>query len=278
MRRKIFATAIVFLIVSAVAAIAQETQPAQPRSVPAASRSQADCTGFIDSPNVSSDQFVVGGEDDDLHSVNRQYTIGNSVYLGSRGNAGFAVDSVYSVFRKAKDIFLTRRYSGQGGDIRRLGQPYEDVGRIRVTHVTPNGAVAKVEFACGGIVPGDFLMPFQLRPIPEYTLSSPLDHFMLLDDKKPHGMIIAAINNHGFVGQDYIVYLSLGQDTGAKLGQRFRVYKDLSTHAAGLGGSRRLPYETVGEAVVLSVQPRSSVAIVVQCYRDIAVGDSIEAE
>jgi opacity protein-like surface antigen len=272
-RRIILALIVVFLVASAVAALAQETQPTSLASVPAAKRSEADCTGFIAGSPVSTDLFVLGGEDDDFRSVVRGYHDGGSVFLASRGKQEFAIGSEYSVIRSAKDIFLTSQYSGQTRDINRLGRPFEDIGRVRVTHVSPEGTVAEVSFACGPINPGDILVPYQPRPIPEYTLKPRLDRFAPTDDRKAHGFVAAALNNYGVVGKRNIVYLSLGNDGGVKPGQRFRIYKYIR-----VSGGKILPPETVGEAVVLSVQERSSVAIVVDSFRDISAGDSIEAE
>jgi hypothetical protein len=269
----------VFLAVSAVAALAQETQSTTVKSIPAASRSQADCTGFFGAPHLS-DDFVVGGGDDDFHSVVRAFVTGESVYLAKRGGGtpDFAVGSVYSIVRKAKDIFLTRRYSGQGGALREMGAPYEDAGRVRVTHVNATGAVAKVEFSCAPIIPGDLVIPYERRTIPEYTVTAPLDTFMPLNEGKKHGMITAAINNYGYFATGAIVYLNLGESDGAQPGQRFRVYKVLPPKHLTWGEGNPVPPETIGEAVVLSVQPRSCVAILVQTYREVYAGDRVEAE
>ena len=122
---------------------------------------------------------------------------------------------------------VTMRYQGERGDIRKLGIPYEDVAKVRVTHVNPEGTVASVTFSCGAIVPGDTLVPFQPRAIPEYTVSHPLDHFVPLDRNKQHGRITATHNNFGFLGDETVVYLNLGESEGAKPGQRYRIYKIL---------------------------------------------------
>jgi hypothetical protein len=61
-------------------------------------------------------------------------------------------------------------------------------------------------------------------------------------------------------------------------GQRFRIYKVLPAHATGALTSESTPPETIGEAVILSVQSKSSVAMVVASYREISAGDYVEAE
>jgi hypothetical protein len=227
---------------------------------------------------VPGDLFVVGGADDDLHSVVRSFSTGESVFVSSHGRQDFVVGSEYSVVRRAKDLFRTRRYSGQGWDISRLGRPYEDVGRVKVTHASPFGTVAQVTFACGPIHPGDLLVPYQPRPIPEYLSGQQLDRFAPPDENKAHGMITAALNNFGFVGERNIVYLNLGEDVGTKPGQRFRIIKPLPPHPTGFLRSERTAPETIGEAVVLSVRANSSVAIIVRSFREVSAGDAVEAE
>jgi hypothetical protein len=247
-------------------------------SIPVATRTQADCTGFIAEPSVPRDLFVVGGADDDFHSVVRQFVEGESVFISPRKGGDIDVGAEYSVVRPAKELFQTLHYSGQGGDIRRVGKPYEDIAKVKVTHVNPQGAVAKILFSCQSIVPGDTLVPFQPRAIPEYTVSSPLDHFVPLDKNKKEGRIIASHNNFGFLGQENVVYLNIGDKDGARPGQRYRIYKVLARHSTGFLTSQATPPEIVGEAVVLTVQSRSSVAMIVSSYREIMTGDYAEAE
>jgi hypothetical protein len=268
---------VVFLIVSAATAKAQETQPTSPMSIPAASYSQAYCAGFIAETSVPRDLFVLGGGDDDFHSVVRQFVKGESIFISQRNGGDIAVGAEYSVVRPAKDLFETMHYQGEGWDIRKLGKPYADVAQVKVTHVTPQGVVAKITFSCEAVVPGDTLVPFQPRPIPEYTVSKPLDHFAPLDQSKTHGRITASRNNFGFLGGGTVVYLNLG-DKEAQPGKRFRIYKVLPPETTGALTRKPVPPETIGEAVVLSAGSKSSVAMVVSSYREVAAGDYVEEE
>jgi hypothetical protein len=222
--------------------------------------------------------FVGGGADDDFRSVVRQFVQGDSIFISQHTGEDIVVGAEFSVVRPANELFLTMHYQGERWDIRRLGKPYEDVAEVKVTHVNPEGAVAKVTFTCGPIVPGDILVPFQPRAIPVYTVSQPLDHFAPLDKDKQHGRIIASHNNFGYLGRETVVYLNLGEKEGARPGQRFRIYKVPSRHTTGFLTSRPTPPETIGEAVVLSVQGKSSTAMVVSSYREISAGDYVEAE
>jgi hypothetical protein len=276
-RRITITLGVVLLALSAVTIQAQETGPAL-RTVPVAVNSQAYCTGFIANPDVPRNLFVVGGADDNFHSTVRQFVEGDSIFISTRKGESISVGTEYSVVRPATELFRTRNYSGERGAIRKLGKPYEDIGRVKVTHANPDGTVATVTSSCDSIIPGDTLVPFQPRAIPEYTLSAPLDHFAPLNNNKQHGLIAATRDNYGYLGAETVVYLNLGENEGAKAGERFRIYEVLAPHPTGFLTSQRTPAETVGEAVVLSVQSKSCVALVVSSYREISAGDRVEAE
>ena len=215
--------AVVWFIFPVAVALGQQTPPASP--IPAATQSQADCTGFITASNVPTDIIVLDGANNDLESSIRQFTPSESIYLYSRGNAEFSVGEQFSLVRPAKELFRTTRYTGEHWSIHTLGKPYEDVGRVQVTHVTPEGAVAEVSFTCGPIYPGDIAVPYQPRTIPDYVPAK-LDRFAL-PNGKIQGTIAAARNNFASLADGDIVYLNFGEKNGARVGQRYRVYYSL---------------------------------------------------
>jgi len=277
-RRIAFILVAACLFVPAAYAQSQETGNVSLFNKPAATRSQSDCTGFVADPSLPTDLTVLGGGDDDFHSAARQFVQGESIFINQHKQLNMAVGAQFYVVRPADVLFRTMHYSGERWDIRKLGKIYEDVAQVQVTHVNPDGVVAKITFSCGPVMPGDTLVPFQARPIPQYIVSGPLDHFAPLDTGKQHGRITASRNNYGSVGNDFVVYLNLGEKDGAKPGQRFRIYKRLPPHPTGFMSSEKTPPETIGEAVILTVQAKSSAAMVISGYREIASGDYVEAE
>jgi hypothetical protein len=256
-------------------ALGQQAPSASP--IPAATPSQADCTGFFTTTHVPTDIIVLDGADNDLESALRQFTPHESIYLYRRHKGNFSVGEEYSLVRPANILFRTTRYSGEHWTTHGLGKPYQDVGRVQVTHVTPEGAVAQVSFACQPIYPGDIAVPYQPRTIPDYVPAT-LDRFPL-PNGKIRGTITAARNNFASLAIGDIVYLNFGGKQGAEVGQRYRVYYALPApgHWA-LMVYPPLPRETVGEIVVLSTQEKSAAAIIVSCTRDISVGYGVELE
>jgi hypothetical protein len=225
---------------------------------------------------LSTDIIVRDGANNDLESAIRGFSPSESIYLYSR-NGKFSVGDQFSIVRPAEELFRTTRYNGEHWSIHALGNPYEDVGRVQVTQVTSKGAVAEVSFTCGPIYPGDLALPYQPRPIPNYVPAE-LDRFVP-PDGKIQGTITAARSNFASLGKGDIVYLNFGGKQGAQVGQKYRVYYTVSSRGHGTVLARHpIPRETVGEIVVLSAQEKSSVAIVVNCTRDINVGYGVELE
>jgi len=275
LRTRTLSVAAVWFIFPVAVALGQQTPPASP--IPAATQSQADCTGFITTSHVPTDIVVLDGANNDLESGIRQFTPSESIYLYHRHKGNFSVGEEYSLVRPAKVLFRTTRYSGEHWSVHALGEPYEDVGRAKVTHVTPEGAIAEVSFACGPVYPGDIAVPYQPRPIPDYVPAK-LDRFAL-PNGKIQGTITAARNNFASLAKGDIVYLNFGEKQGAQVGQRYRVYYSLPSpgHWAVVFYPP-IPRETVGEIVVLSTQEKSSAAIIVNCTRDIILGYGVELE
>jgi hypothetical protein len=226
---------------------------------------------------VPADITVLDGADNDLESYLRQFAVGESLYLYSRRNARFSVGEQFSLVRPAKALFRTTRYNGEHWVLRGLGKPYEDAGRVQVTHVTPEGAVAEVSFACGPIYPGDIAVPYQPRTIPEYVPAK-LDRFVL-PNGKIQGSIVAARNNFASLGDGEIIYLNFGEKNGARVGQLYRVFYSLPCPGPWTVICHPpIPRETVAEIVVLSTQEKSAVGIIVNSTRDVSVGYGVELE
>jgi hypothetical protein len=273
--RKLIVWAGVFLLLAVTKGLAQEPA-AEATAIPAATQSEMACSGFIAGSPVSTDLYVLDGADNDFRVTAHQFATGDFVYLRSRSGVAFAVGNEFSVVRSAKELMRIKWYDGQGSSVRSLGSAYEDLGKVKVISVTPNGAVAEVMFACGSIVPGDIVLPYQARAIPQYTPRAQFDRFVLPNGKLA-GAITAAANNSGTVGTGRIAYINLGREDGVSPGQRFRIFRIFREQiGGGFWGPLETPRETVGELVILSTQERSSVAMVVSSRREIALGDGIE--
>jgi len=310
-RRIFFLAGVFFLLVVAPAAAgpqeaapppAQEAAPAKAEAqeaapapaVPAATRSQIDCAGFIGAGSLAADHYVFDGADNDLRLAFHEFLPGGYVFLKRRGKEAGQVGTEYRLVRPANESVLHDLFSGdiesirtfshpswypgQAGSIRSLGKAYDDVGIVKVTALTPKGAVAQVTFACQPVEERDLAIPFQAREIPAYNPNAALDSFAQPSGKLM-GAITAASSNAGVVGQDSTVYINLGESDGVHAGQHFRIFNiDWDVDEGWWRAAPDTPAETLGELLILSTQEKSSVGLVVSSVREIFLGDGVVLE
>jgi hypothetical protein len=250
-----------------------------------------ECTGFISATPVPDDVFVAGGADNDFNNRFHAFSTGNYVYLKTERGTGPVVGEELRLVRPESDEMLESWvraglgpmpdfgyhdwYAWQGYDIRKLGRPYRDTGRVKVIKLTPQGAVAKVVFACAAVNMGDLALPYSPRPVPTYVPTVRLDRFALLNSKQT-GAITAIRDNAGVGAVGDIVYLNMGRGV-TQPGQKYRIIRVLLPGHTLLVAPT-LPNETIGELVVLWTQKKSAVAIIVSALRQIQPGDAVQLE
>lgn len=268
----VFFCGLAALALTAEAGLAQEVVP-----IPAASRSEIECSGFIQGTSIAKDVYILDGADNDFRGPLHQFAEGGYVFLRSRSGETLPVGAEYRVVRSARELARIKWYASQGGSIRSLGHWYEDMALVKVIRNTPYGAVAQISFSCGAVRPNDLVIPFQARPIPQYV-PTPMDRFSLPSGKLL-GAITATARNTPHAGEGQIVHINLGTEDGIQPGHRFRIFKIFRDVAdRGFLAPPETPRETIGQLVVLTTYERSSTAKIISSIREISLGDGIEME
>lgn len=250
------------------------------------------CSGFITTEKVSEARYVAAGWNSPDQT--RYAGFADTIYIHGRD---MKEGERYLIVRHVKDPNTYESYAGQNGLIRDAGEPYFEMGLVKVIDVQKNTAVAVPELNCGEFVPGDLAIPFVDRPAPPFRVVT-MDRFAPPNGKTV-GRIIMAKDFDSIVGSKYAVYLNLGADKGVKVGDYFRAtrtysysYHDrdggLSRMASytedtqknppslPLGDVSSLPRRTLGDLIVLQVHKKSSTAMILTAYEDIHVGDGVE--
>ncbi len=289
--KQILAISVGVFLWMAMPVFAGSPDASSPRPIPAATPGQMECTGFISASPVPDDIFVAGGADNDFNDRWHAFTTGNYVYLKTERGTGPVVGEELRLVRPESDqVFRSwvrpelgplpdfgyhNWYPWQGYDIRQLGRPYRDTGRIKVIKLTPQGAVAKVLFACTAINAKDIALPYSPRPVPTYVPTVHLDRFALLNSN-PVGAITAIRDDAGAGAVGDIVYLNIGKGE-AQPGQKYRIIRVLLPGHTLLVAPR-FPKETIGQLVVLWTEKKSAVGIIVSALRQIQPGDAVQLE
>lgn len=262
------------------------------------------CAGFISKQILPDANYVAGG----LQTPSTtKFTRGDIVYLQG---TGYSAGAEYEIVRALRDVNEYEMYPGEKKLLKETGQPYEEVGRIKVIDTRSKTAIAQIEYACDGVNPGDTAIPFAEKQAVTFHTPVRFDRF-LPPSNKLSGRIVMGKDFDSQLGTGQKVYLNLGANQGVKIGDFFRAVRSyeadlkdpvdtLSFKAAiaedtqkktpsvdpamftkGNGPVihvRDLPRRAVGEIVIISVTNTTATGMIVFAMEDVHSGDDVELD
>jgi hypothetical protein len=262
------------------------------------------CAGFVEKQLLPNATYVAGGLDTPNTS---QYATGDLVFLAGQG---YTLDKRYRIVRELRDPNRREEFEGQASMLRAMGQPYAELAMVRVVDTRSKSAIAKIEFSCAPVVPGDIVSAFEDRaPLPPH----PALRFdrLVPPNGKPSGRIVLAKDFDAELGTGMKVYMNLGANQGIKVGDYFRAVRsyeaDLHNPVDSLsfkasttedtqakppsieqsmfnrtsGPNIRVavfPRRAVGEILVLETTPTTSTGMIVFAMEDLHLGDGVELD
>jgi hypothetical protein len=198
----------------------------------------------------------------EVDTVKYTLSLGDIVYVDGGLSAGLAPGLLYTIVKPRELVHnpVTR-------DV--VGQLYQYQGRLRLLTVNDTIAIAEIVQACDAILVGDGLKPFVPEPVPlgrrtgVRPSNAPVDQSELANDS----VILRAKDKLTSLAADHVVFISMGADKGVVPGDVYTVYRR---------NREGFPPVVLGELAVLSVQPRASVARIIESRYTIYIGDHLE--
>lgn len=262
------------------------------------------CAGFINKQTLPDANFVAGG----LQTPSTtKFVRGDMVYMMG---TGYSAGAEYEIIRALRDVNEYEMYPGQRKLLKATGQPYEEVGRVKIVDTRSKTAVAQIEYSCDGVNPGDTAIPFAEKPSVSFHTPVRFDRFLPAGNRLS-GRIVMGKDFDSQLGTGHKLYINLGANQGVKVGDFFRAVRSydadlndpvdsLSFKAAiaedtqlktpsvdparftkGNGPVihvRDLPRRSVGEIVVIAVTPTTATGMVVFALEDVHAGDAVEVD
>ena len=274
-------------VVAAQEATPPPSQPQRPTSniverVNAPTYSDLNCAGFISKEKYNHANYIVAGDEAPIAS---QFNNGDTVFLEG---SGYTEGERYSVIRELRDPNRNPAFVGQAAAIAAVGQPYQELGHIRITGIRGKITIAKIEFSCTAMVAGDLIVPFvEKQSVP---FRPPATERFPADSGGVGGRIVMAKEFDVVVGTGQKVYLDIGSSKGVKVGDYFRAVRNydpkkqdpvealayktqqsedkMKTQIRVLDSTyASLPKRTLGEMMVISVTPTSLTGVVAMAFR-----------
>ena len=262
------------------------------------------CAGFINKHTLPDANFIAGG----LQTpTTTKFTRGDMVYL--RGT-GYSAGAEYEIVRALRDVNEYEMYPGEKKLLKETGQPYEEVGRIKIIDTRNKTAIGQIEYACDGLNPGDTAIPFAEKQMVPFHAPIRFDRFLPAGGKLS-GRIVMGKDFDSQLSTGKKVYLNVGANQGVKVGDFFRAVRsyeaDLSDPVDSLSFKaalaedtqlktpsvdpnmltksngpvihvRDLPRRAVGEIEIIGVTPTTATGMVVFALEDIHAGDTVEVD
>jgi hypothetical protein len=262
------------------------------------------CAGFISKKLLPDANYVAGG----LQTPNTtKFVTGDIIYISG---SGFATGAQYTILRELKDQNRYEVFPGQKKTLEAAGQPYGEVGRVRIVDTRSKMAIAQIEYSCDPINPGDFAVPFAEKPSISFHPPLRFDHFVP-NTGKASGRIVLGKDFDSVLGTGMKAYMNIGTDKGVKVGDYYRAVRSysadlndpvdsLSFAASTAEDTQRrppsiegnwmtktkgpnihvgdLPRRAVGELVIISATPTTSTGMIVFSLEDVHVGDAVELD
>jgi hypothetical protein len=262
------------------------------------------CAGFISKHILPDANFIAGG----LQTPSTtKYQRGDIVYLHG---TGYSAGAEFEIVRALQDVNKYEMFPGQQKLLKETGQPYAEVGRVKIIDTRSKTAIAQVEFTCDPINPGDTAIPFAEKQTVNFHAPVKFDRFLPAGNRVS-GRIVIGKDFDSQLGTGQKVYLNVGSNQGVKIGDYFRAFRSyevdlkdpvdsLSFKAAlsedtqkktptfdpGLFGKdngpvihvRDLPRRAVGEIVIIGVTDTTATGMIVFAMEDVHAGDGVELD
>ncbi len=262
------------------------------------------CAGFINKQVLPDANYIMGG----LQTPSTtKFTRGDVVYLHG---TGYSIGAQYEIVRALRDVNEYEMYPGQKKLLKATGQPYEEVGRVKIIDTRSHSAIALIEYSCDGLNPGDTAIPFAEKQTVSFHTPIQFDRFLAASNKVS-GRIVMGKDFDSELGTGQKVYMNVGANQGVKVGDFFRAVRgyqadledpvdSLSFKAAIAEDTqaktpsvdpkmftksngpvihvRDLPRRAVGEIVIIGVTPTTSTGMIVFALEDVHAGDGVELD
>jgi hypothetical protein len=262
------------------------------------------CAGFINRQSLPDANFVAGG----LNTpTTTKFVKDDIVYLQG---TGYNTGAEYEIVRALKDVNEYELFPGQAKLLKATGQPYAEVGRVRIIDTRSRAAIAQIEYSCDPINPGDTAIPFAEKSMIAFHPPMRFDRF-LPTSSKVSGRIVMARDFDSELGTGQKVYFNVGSNQGVKVGDYFRATRqyeadlhdpvDSLSFKAALSEDtqkkqasvdpnfltksngpiihvRDLPRRAVAEIVVIGTTPTTATGMIVFAMEDVHAGDDIEMD
>ena len=208
--------------------------------------------GFVTPEEQDGSAAILGSHDENYWTSQERRTIiglgEGRVHIGDR----------FTVFRTRRRI-----EHPETGAI--MGYLIDRLGTAEVTEIHPESSFVRIASSYSEIEPGDRVMPYKPEPREFVTVHR---------QGGPDGVIVSVPIHRQYALNGDVVIIDRGSEDGVESGHEFELFRAGKEVRDPVSTTKTLvPDDIVGELMVLTVGPNSSLALLTRARREIRVGD-----
>ena len=211
---------------------------------------------FFAMDKIELEAQIVGSEKDKERILLRE----NEIFYVNKGSAdGFEVGQVYSVLQigeKVKNPVTGKNY----------GRVVYRRGRAQIVSVEEDRSFAKLEKACGEVMVGHFLVPFEEK---SGILGKDLGYDVTINEEdESHGMLIYFQDEYQQISKGHYSIVDMGEEDGIHYGQQLVIYRKTE-------GKKGI-IEKIGNSIVIDTQQKTCTVKILSSNNALRVGDFVQ--
>jgi len=190
------------------------------------------------------------------------FSDGDIVFLNKGSQDGLEIGQVFLVIEIGDEI---------GG----FGHLAEKRGRARVISLEDKRAVARIEKACGRLMMGNYLLPFEEK---ETLLGKDIGYEVYGEKGTgPIGNFVYLERGYIQIGYGSWAIIDIGEEAGAQVGQQMTIYKRIRNPQT-LKFREDLPETGIGNCVVIDVGKKTATVKVLSSWEIVMMGQWVQGK
>lgn len=259
-----------------------QPEPSSEAPMPLGSESDIYCTGFIGDLDEDFPYRIASSEYEFVHpsleltsaahsgiegvfgksdAVKYGLGISDIVYIEGGRADGLSAGTVLMTIEPRERVVNPRNRE-------LVGRFYHYTARVRVLSVQEETGIGEIIAACDPVKVGTLLRPFQPEPVPlrRLTPMRPVNFPNTIEEIEAGPTIVHSRDNVVTIGAGALVFVDQGSNHDVAPGDIFTIYRR---------GRPGYPPIVLGEAAILSVTERASLARILRSHYSIYLGDSM---
>lgn len=212
------------------------------------------CSFFV-KDKIDLNMQIVGSEKEDERILIRESDV---FYLNKGSVDGIETGQIYMILEIGEKV----RNPVTGKNFGRLVLRR---GRAQIVSVEEDRAFARLEKACGEVMVGHFLVPFEEK---SDFLGKDLGYDIPINEEEgPQGMLIYLQNDYRQISKGHLAIIDLGEEDGIHFGQQLVIYRKTK--------GKKGTIENIGNLIVIDTQMKTSTVKILSSKSPLILGDLV---